>query len=56
MKEPPELGHALRHLEAARQELQADKLEMARMHLREALCDTAWVLYAAVTETDLLTP
>jgi hypothetical protein len=52
--EPVELDHALRHIAAARAEWSAGTMEMARMHLREAICDTAWCLYAAtVAELDL---
>lgn len=43
--EPVELVHAERHLTAARAEWQARKLEMAAMHLREAICDASWALY-----------
>jgi hypothetical protein len=39
------LEHAIRHLAMAQVEWNAGKQEMTAMHLREALCDTAWSLY-----------
>lgn len=48
MSEPPsELEHAARHIAAALAEWRAGRTEQAAMHLREAIADAAWSLYAA---------
>ena len=42
---PLELEHAERHMSQARTEWAAGKMEMAAMHLREAITDATWALY-----------
>lgn len=44
---PIELEHAERHIVAAALEWNSGNLELCRMHLREAIADAAWALYAA---------
>lgn len=49
---PNELRHAKRHLDAAEIEMTSGHRTMALMHLREALTDTAWVLYQVAADDD----
>ena len=44
---PVELRHAERHMTLALQDWEVGRLNLARMHLREAICDASWALYMA---------
>ena len=49
---PVELEHAERHMALALEDWKVGRMTLARMHLREAICDAAWALYCATVDIE----